>query len=507
MSGAGLLALSGLNTYSGGTTLNGGTLQLGNASALGAAGLTLNAGVIDLASFSPTVTSLSGSASTIITNSGAADATLTVNQSGTTSFGGALSDGPTNKMALALSGGGLTLSGSNTYSGTTTITNGQLYLASSSAIPISGNVVLGSVSDSNSPGILTTQNNQFGAGTVMSFVNIRDSGGSGWTHFQLEGTQQALAGISDSNGAGIVENSETGVGGTSQLTLSPAATASYSFDGLIRNATGTIGLAFTGPGAQTLSGGNIQYTGSTSVSGGTLTLQNTGNFASSSIAISGRGALIFNPGTGGLNSVYSGSTSVSGGTLTLQDTRNFVSAITVGASGTLNLVRSVAGISGKTAITGPISGDGTINVNNSGSGTSGGWVTFIGSAGLNNFTGTIHGSQVYGTDGAIDQGILALAKVGPGTLILSGSNSYIGGTDVQDGTLAAASSDAIPPGSGLTVESGGTVVFGDLSEAGATMVARSSLAGVAAVPEPDTLALLAVGAMAAMFGVWRRKKS
>ena len=85
--GNGLLALAGSNAYSGGTTVSGGTLQLGNASALGTGGLTANNGTVDLASFSPTVSSLSGAAGTI-TNSGGSDSTLTVNQPIATTFGG-----------------------------------------------------------------------------------------------------------------------------------------------------------------------------------------------------------------------------------------------------------------------------------------------------------------------------------------------------------------------------------------------------------------------------------
>ena len=84
----GAMVLTGQNTYSGGTQITAGTLQVGNANALGTGGLTANAGVVDLAQYSPTVTSLSGLAGTI-TNSVSA-ATLYVNQSTSTTFGGTL---------------------------------------------------------------------------------------------------------------------------------------------------------------------------------------------------------------------------------------------------------------------------------------------------------------------------------------------------------------------------------------------------------------------------------
>ena len=133
-SGGEQLILGGWNTYSGGTTVNGGTLQLGNASALGTCGLTADAGNVDLAGYSPTVSSLSGAAGTI-TNSGPADSILTVNQSTTTTFGGSLTDGATNTLALSLTGSGtLILSGTNSYSGGTIVSDGTLVLTSNSAI-------------------------------------------------------------------------------------------------------------------------------------------------------------------------------------------------------------------------------------------------------------------------------------------------------------------------------------------------------------------------------------
>ena len=87
-----------------------------------------------------------------------------------------------------------------------------------------------------------------------------------------------------------------------------------------------------------------------------------------------------------------------------------------------------------------------------------------------------------------------LVKVGSGWLILSGRDSYTGGTIVDAGTLVATSGTALPDGTSLTVGTGGTFIFdpsvASLPAGNATVSAASA---VAAVPEPGTLVLLLVG--------------
>src|SRR5205085_12509511 len=68
-----------------------------------------------------------------------------------------------------------------------------------------------------------------------------------------------------------------------------------------------------------------------------------------------------------------------------------------------------------------------------------------------------------------------LAKLGAGTLVLSGANSHAGGTMVDDGTLQLAPGASLPVAGALVVN-GGTVDFnsnnvslGSLSGAGGTL--------------------------------------
>ena len=81
-------------------------------------------------------------------------------------------------------------------------------------------------------------------------------------------------------------------------------------------------------------------------------------------------------------------------------------------------------------------------------------------------------------------------KDGNGTLILSGSDTYSGGTSVDAGTLEVLSASALPKGTSLTVGAAAHFRF-DPSVTGVPGVI-SSPAGtvVAAVPEPGTLVLL-----------------
>ena len=128
------MILTGTNTttFTGGTLVTAGTLQMGSATALGAS--TNNLGVIgtlDIASYSPTVGSLSGSGTTgIITSTVAGTHTLTVNTSSTAAaYGGIITNG-TGTLSLIKDGTGtLTISNTgSTYTGGTILKSGTILL-------------------------------------------------------------------------------------------------------------------------------------------------------------------------------------------------------------------------------------------------------------------------------------------------------------------------------------------------------------------------------------------
>ena len=115
---------------------------------------------------------------------------------------------------------------------------------------------------------------------------------------------------------------------------------------------------------------------------------------------------------------------------------------------------------------------------------------------------------------------VSLVKEGPGTLVLSGSNTYTGGTFVTEGVLDVTGADAIPSDTSLTVDPGCTFIFdpglavGNDSLALTRQAAYEALAAeipptsrnfTSVVPEPSTLALLAAGCVGlAVMAVQRR---
>ncbi|XHR27409.1 MAG: autotransporter-associated beta strand repeat-containing protein [Chthoniobacteraceae bacterium] len=254
-SGPGALFLGGANTFTGGIYINSGTLVLTNANALngnvvtlgngsiGAGAITSYAGVLSLNGNSATVGGLATSNTTltpVVENNNATAAALTINTTGTNTYGGTVRNGAAaGALSLIKNGAGTQiLTGTNTYTGTTQVNAGVLQLTTTSALP--------------SMTALTVAN----GGTLA--VN---AGGSGqWT----SGNISTLL----SSGT-FCAGSSLGIDTTG---------GNFTYDSLTNTANGALGLTKFGSNTLTLTGNN-SYSGPTAIMAGTLAVSGslTGN--------------------------------------------------------------------------------------------------------------------------------------------------------------------------------------------------------------------------------------
>ncbi len=613
--GAGVLELAGANFYTGGTTISAGTLQLGSATGLpSGAAATVN-GTLDLNTFSASVSSLSGSG-TVDTIAGGSPILTVGSNNATSTFGGTIQNSTTGMLALQKIGSGLlSLAGTNTYSGGTTISAGTLQIGSSTGLPMGTAAMVNGTLDLN--GFSDGVSSLSGSGIVDSVAGGTPTLTVGSGNFQgvlqnsagslalyktttgsltLNGASTFAGGTTMNAGALVLANTSGSALGSGNLTLNGGTLAGATLGGTISGPVQAGSNAHTiAPGAGLASGqfGVLNLNGGLSGNANTTLLFNLNLNASSGTDGNGNniyvGDLINLGGPGlsgsgnitfGVNPTQVGDYRLMGGTLgspTLSDftlpipqTGKIYSLSTGVDPNYLDLV--VTAVSGGTWNCGtgswaacgnwssgliPSSGTvtfagsgapvtvtldgnqsvGALAFNVSGSngytlsqGTGGGALTLgtsAAGASVSVITGTHEidapvvlagslvvtgsGTLTFGSSSSIaDNGSqYALSLNGPGgTLILSGSDTYGGGTNVNAGTLIVTNNTALPSETSLTVGAGGTFVF-DPSMVGTSMsndsVAALRGAMVAAVPEPGTLVLLAVGALAALLGAWRKK--
>ncbi|EJI2116931.1 autotransporter-associated beta strand repeat-containing protein [Salmonella enterica] len=484
-SGDETLTLSGSNTYTGGTLISGGTLVASNVEALGSGDVTNNA-VLELNTGGDFTNNISGSGQVV--KSG--DETLTLSGAnsytgGTTISGGtlvatnveALGTGDvTNNATLELNTGGtfdnaisgsgqvvksgddvLTLSGANSYSGGTLISDGTLVASNVEALG-TGDVTDDATLELNTGG--TFDNAIGGSGNVVK---------SGADTLTLSGSNSYTGGTTISGGTLVASNVEAL--GTGDVTNNATLELNTGGD-FINNIGGTGRVEKSGDDTLTLSGSNT-YTGGTTISGGTLVANDVNALGTGDVT--DNATLELNT-SGTFDNVISGSGQVvkSGDkTLTLSGSNTYTGGTTIN-DGTL-IASNVEALG-----TGDVTDNATLELNTGGdfdnaiSGS--GQVVKSGDetltlSGANSYTGgtTISGGTLVATNvealgsgdvtnnavlelntgGTFDNAISGsgqVVKSGDKTLTLSGANSYTGGTTINDGTLVATSVDALGTG-------------------------------------------------------------
>ena len=277
--------ISGGSTYTGGTTLTQGNLLLGNNASLGTGAVALNGGKIssDAGARDPANNTTIGGNVTL----GDAVNTGRLTFAGTIGLGGAIRTLTTESdvvFSSIVSNGGITKTGTgqltltggsaNTYSGTTTVNDGTLVLAKTAGVnAIAGGLTIGD--GTNSDTVSLGASDQI-ADTVV--VNMIGTAMGQRGNFQLLGFNETIGGLS---GGGQVQNASSTA--DSVLTLNVANATTQTSSAVLRNTggstTGSLSIVKTGGGTQIL-GGNMTYTGVTSINEGTLamngSLLNTG---------------------------------------------------------------------------------------------------------------------------------------------------------------------------------------------------------------------------------------
>jgi len=509
-SGLGTQELSGANTYSGGTTINAGTLLVTNTtgSGTGSGTVTINGGELDVG-----FGGASGAVSGDIVN----NALVAFNRYDDSTYAGAISgSGVVTKQGA----GFLTLTGTNTYSGGTTISSGYFQLGNGGTTgSIVGNVTLagydgagggelrfnhsddvtfvgvisgtGRVSTFGSGSVTLAGANTYSGGTYVAGGTLQDGAAGTFSPNSIIFVDQcASLGVGFDETIGGLNDYAPNKGGP--VTLANGTTLTIQANFASAAFSGTIGgggaIEKTGFASQELDGANT-YTGGTTVSEGSLVLNNSSGSATGtgSVTVEANGTLAV--GTGGTSGILS-SDVANGGFVNFNrsDDVNYGGVISgigeVSQQGTGKLTLSGAntysGItvidSGKLAdgATGAYSPNSFFVVENEGAALEVNFnetVDGLGGAGTvciaNQKNLTISSSSDFSFfDGTISGGG-GLVKSGTGGLELSGANTYSGGTVINGGTVIAANTSGSATGSGSVTINSGVLEIGDFSTSGA----------------------------------------
>ncbi|MCO9778283.1 fibronectin-binding autotransporter adhesin ShdA [Salmonella enterica subsp. enterica serovar Mbandaka] len=280
---------------------------------------------------------------------------------------------------------------------------------------------------------------------------------------------------------GILAAKDAASIGTGDVTIAESATLALSQGTLDNNVTGEGQIVKSGSDELIVTGDN-NYSGGTTITGGTLTADHADSLGTGAIAnsgvlqvgegelentLSGAGSLV-KTGTGELtlsgDNSYSGTTTITGGTLTA-DHADSLGTGTIANSGVLQV--------GEGELENTLSGSGSLVKTGTGELTLSGDNTYSGGTTITGGTLTADHADSLGSGDIDNNGVLqvgegelkntlsgtgSLVKIGTGELTLSGDNTYSGGTTIDDGVLIADNADSLGTG---TIANNGVLQVGE----------------------------------------------
>jgi fibronectin-binding autotransporter adhesin len=510
--GTGTLTLGGANTFSGPTVVSAGTLKAAVATVGGAtptsgafgvnSAVTLNGGAsVNLNGLNETLGSLAdnaGSGGTVTSGTAGAITLTTGGNNASTSFAGMIQNGSGTVSVIKVGSGAWTLSGANTYTGTTTINGGALFADNTTG-------------SATGTGPVVVSNSTFGGnGAVSSTILVENGstltpgvagvGALGTGALTFQGGSTFAAAVSGSTNTSVNVNGDVNLGSSAVLNITIGTTPTVNGIFTLINNLGSDPVSgnFIAPGSGTpLANGSTFTVGATSFK------------------------IFYNGGDGNdvilIEATASNTTYVSNSNFGLAAPP--IPGQTIdGDQGTPGTQAAIYGISAFSDVA-----DGLANVSSAG--------TVVVNSGIYPETPNFSGSQTLSLSGGpvtlnslsagpsavinlqantltvgdnVDAGVIAanftadsgsLVKVGSDTLTLNGNESYTGGTTVSSGTLvvnsASDQSSMTFVASGATLGGSGTL-SGSVSSLGTVSPSASGTPGTLTIAgaldlNPNTL--------------------
>ena len=460
---AGTLILTGDNNYDGGTFLNAGVTAINSATSLGAtSGAAVFGGgslqLLDNIAADTRSYQVAGANRAVIDSNGF-----------TYALGGSISPVGAATGGLTKNGGGtVTLTGTNTYSGTTIVSAGSLILGTGGVInggalsfsatagalfQVAGGSFTGPASTvaAGATGLLVSS----GSATFTGTLAAQDADTGAIARIKVEGGTLTATAVSVGRASSAVLT-EPAAGATNSGLIVDGATAAVNISGNLA-ISGSNSTANARMDAGSLSVGGVVTIGLNNtrwsvldVNGGTFTATNTAT-----------GVQLGNGNAG--NAIF---LVQDGGTATVEKL-TFNAAGTTAYSGIVKLGAGANGAGTLYVGSGGFVRTGTnalytaaLKLQGGKLGAAADWTSAIDTAltGISEIqaadaSGTAHN---IGISGALT-GLGGINKTGGGTLTLSGLNTYSGNTTVSAGTLEVANDDVFDDASTVTIVSGATL--------------------------------------------------